>query len=107
MDFDSEAEDRAPSHQPDETTGFVEPDITVSEMAREAEEMQVFTETVDSETAVEEITPSPLPIPAAAAVDVPPENSHDDLVVSLVTMETSVATGSRNLGDTSSSTQVY
>ena len=107
MDFNSEAEDKAPSPQPDERTGFVEPDLTVSEKAREVQEVQVFTQTVESEPVVEIRTPSPLPVMTAAAVNVPSENSHDNHVVSLVTMETLVATGRRGFEDTSCSTRVF
>ena len=102
MDFNSEAEDQAPSPQPDERTG-----LTVSEIANEVEEMQVVTETIESEPVVEIRTPSPLPVMTATAVDVSLENSHDNQVVSLVTMETSVATGRRVFEGTLSSSQVF
>ena len=87
MDFDSDAEDELSSLQPDEAAGFVEPDPYVSETAREIEEIQVVSETVETQPAMEIKTPSPTPL---SVVDVAENFSeyddHDDLVVSEVTM---------------------
>ena len=87
MDFDSDAEDELSSLQPDEAAGFVEPDPYVSETAREIEEIQVVSETVETQPAMEIKTPSPTP---PSVVDVAESFSeyddHDDLVVSEVTM---------------------
>ena len=87
MDYDSDAEDELSSLQPDEAAGFIEPDTYVTEKAHEIEEIQVVSETVETQPAMEIETPSPTPLSVVAAVESFSEyDDHDDLVVSEVTM---------------------
>ena len=87
MDFDSDAEDELSSLQPDEAAGFIEPNPYVSERVHEIEEIQVVSETVEIQPALEIKTPSPIPPSAVVAVESFSEyDDHDDLVVSEVTM---------------------